>query len=304
LHTESKHSTVSAVACAGYHPAMRHAIDLSAIGPWGSPRRLAGLAALAEHSGWDGVFVEDYVFHAEGLDCYDPWVAMSAIAMATERIRFGPLVAAVPRRRPWKLAAEAVALDHLSGGRMILGVGSGDPSGPDFTSSGEAADARVRGEMLDEALELIDRLWKGEEVTHHGVHYQVDHVTLRPRPVQWPRIPIWVGGQFTRRRPRERSLRWDGACLYKVEPPEWDDMTPDDVHELRRLAAERPQSGHFDVVVGGRRRSEDEAADRERIAALAEAGATWWNEWVPPDTPYERVREIVCAGPQRAGALV
>jgi len=282
---------------------MRYAIDLSAIGPWGSPRQLAELAAMAEHGGWDGVFVEDYVFHADGLDCFDPWVALAAIAMATEGIRIGLLVAALPRRRPWKLAAEAVALDHLSGGRMVLGVGSGDPTSADFTRCGEAADARVRGQMLDEALDVIDRLWSGEDVTHHGQHYHLDGVALRPRPLQWPRIPIWVGGQYTRRRPRERALRWDGSCLFRVEPPDWEDMTPDDVRELAALAAERPGGGHFDIVIGGRRRGADEDAERELIASIAEAGATWWNEWVPPDTPLERVREIACAGPLRPRVL-
>jgi alkanesulfonate monooxygenase SsuD/methylene tetrahydromethanopterin reductase-like flavin-dependent oxidoreductase (luciferase family) len=66
---------------------MRFGIDISPVGEWGHPRRLAELAALAERSGWDGVFVEDYVFHPEGLDAYDPWIALAAIALATERVR-------------------------------------------------------------------------------------------------------------------------------------------------------------------------------------------------------------------------
>jgi alkanesulfonate monooxygenase SsuD/methylene tetrahydromethanopterin reductase-like flavin-dependent oxidoreductase (luciferase family) len=280
---------------------MRYAIDLSAIGPWGSPRSLADLAALAERSGWDGVFVEDYLIHPDGLDAYDPWVSLAAIAAATDRIRIGTLVAALPRRRPGKLAAEAVAIDHLSDGRMILGVGSGDPTSPDITRCGEVTDARRRGEMLDEALELIDRLWAGEPVTHHGRHYTVDDVALRPRPVQRPRIPIWVGGQVTRRRPRERALRWDGSCLYKAEPPAWKDMTGEDVRELASLAAGRADGGEgFDIVIGGRRRGDDEDAERSLIASVAEAGATWWNEWVPPDTPRDRVCELIAGGPLRA----
>lgn len=277
---------------------MRSAIDLSAIGPWGSPRQLGELAALAERSGWDAVFVEDYVFHPEGLDCYDPWVAVAAIALATERLRVGVLVTPLPRRRPWKVAAEAVAIDHLSNGRMILGVGSGDPTSPDLARSGEAADARVRGDMLDEALEVIDRLWSGRPVTHHGRHYDLDDVTLRPGPVQKPRIPIWVGGQVTRRRPRDRALRWDGSCLFKAEPPGWEDMTPHDVRALRERAAARPDGGAgFEIAVGGRSRNDDLAAEREYIAALATAGVDWWNEWVPPNTPLDHVRELVAAGP-------
>jgi alkanesulfonate monooxygenase SsuD/methylene tetrahydromethanopterin reductase-like flavin-dependent oxidoreductase (luciferase family) len=279
---------------------VQHAIDLSAVGAWGSPATLADLAALAERSGWDGVFVEDYVMYADGLDTYDPWVALAAIAMATERVRLGTLVTPLPRRRPWKVAAEAMSIDHLSGGRMILGVGSGDPTAADMMPVGEQPDARIRGQMLDEALDVIDALWRGDEVHHEGTYYRLDGVALHPCPVQRPRIPIWVGGQYLRRRPRERALRWDGSCLYRAEPPDWDDMTVDDAHELRRLASARPDGGRgFAIVIGGRRRRDDIAAERHYIASLAEAGVDWWNEWVPPRTPVARVRELIGAGPLR-----
>jgi len=279
---------------------VQHAIDLSAVGAWGSPATLADLAALAERSGWDGVFVEDYVMYADGLDTYDPWVALAAIATATERIRLGTLVTPLPRRRPWKVAAEAMSVDHLSGGRMILGVGSGDPTAADMMPVGEQPDARIRGQMLDEALDVIDALWRGDEVRHEGAHYRLDGVALHPRPLQRPRIPIWVGGQYFRRRPRERALRWDGSCLYRAEPPDWDDMTVDDVRELRGLASARPDGGRgFTIVIGGRRRRDDLAAERQYITSLAEAGVDWWNEWVPPQTPVARVRELIGAGPLR-----
>lgn len=279
---------------------MQHAIDLSAVGAWGSPATIADLAALAERSGWDGVFVEDYVMYADGLDTYDPWVALAAIAVATERIRLGTLVTPLPRRRPWKVAAEAMSIDHLSSGRMILGVGSGDPTSADMLPVGEQPDARIRGEMLDEALDVIDALWRGHEVRHEGTHCRLDDVALHPRPMQRPRIPIWVGGQYLRRRPRERALRWDGSCLYRAEPPDWDDMTVDDVRKLRRLASVRPDGGRgFAIVIGGRRRRDDLAAERRYIASLAGAGADWWNEWVPPQTPVARVRELIEAGPLR-----
>jgi alkanesulfonate monooxygenase SsuD/methylene tetrahydromethanopterin reductase-like flavin-dependent oxidoreductase (luciferase family) len=278
---------------------MRAAIDMSAIGPWGSPTQLAELAALAERSGWDGLFVEDYVMHPEGFDCYDPWVALAAIAAATEHIRIGIQVVPLPRRRPWKVAAEAVSIDHLSGGRMTLGVGSGDPTAPDMLPVGEQADARIRGEMLDEALDVIAGLWQGEPFTHHGTHYHLDGVTLRPRPVQRPRIPVWVGGRYTARRPRERALRWDGSCLYRVDPPEWEDMRPDDARALRALADARPGGGDgFEICIGGRRRGDDETADRGYVASLAASGVVdWWAEWVPADTPLERVRELLAGGP-------
>ncbi|MGN6170580.1 MAG: LLM class flavin-dependent oxidoreductase [Solirubrobacteraceae bacterium] len=278
---------------------MRYAIDISAVGPWGTPRQLAELAALAEQSGWDGVFVEDYVVYADGLETYDPWIALSAIALATHRVRIGTLVTPLPRRRPLKVAAEAMTIDHLSEGRMILGVGSGDATSADMIPAGEQPDARRRGQMLDEALEVIAALWRGEPVHHNGANYRLDGVVLTPRPVQRPRIPIWIGGQYTRRRPRDRALRWDGSCLYKAQPPDWDDMTPDDVRALRRIALAAGNTA-FTIAIGGRQRRDDHDAEREYITSLADAGADWWNEWIHPRTPLPMVRELIGAGPLRA----
>jgi len=279
----------------GIVTAVRFAIDISPQGPWGGPRSLAKLASLAERSGWDGVFLEDYVFTSGGIEAYDPWVALAAIALATERVLIGPMVTPLPRRRPWKVAAEGMTIDHLSGGRLVLGVGSGDPESPDLQATGELPDARGRADQLDEALDIIDGLWSGRTVTHHGAHFQLDGVTLRPRPVQRPRPPIWIGGQLTLRRPRERALRWDGSCLYRVKPPDWDDVTPDDVRELRADAGSRP----FTIVVGGRRRRDDERAERDYVAALAEAGADWWQEYLSPETPLEAARDHIARGPLR-----
>lgn len=279
---------------------MRFGLDVSPCGEWGDPRTLAQLAALAERSGWDGVFLEDYVFHPDGLDVYDPWIALAAIALATKHIRLGTMVTPLPRRRPWKVAAEAMTIDRLSDGRMILAVGSGDPASADNSRVGEPAQAQVRGELLDEALAIIDGLWRGKPLHHEGRHFRIDGAALRPRPQQRPRIPIWIGGQYTRQRPRERALRWDGSCLYRVEPPDWEDLTPDDVGELRGLAREQRGSDKgFDIVVGGRERRDDERAERRYVAELEAAGATWWQEWVAPSTPLHDVRDYIAAGPLR-----
>ena len=121
-----------------------------------------------------------------------------------------------------------------------------------------------------------------------------DGTRLAPRLVQQPRIPIWVGGAFTLRGPRARALRWDGAALYRIPPPDWEDLRPED--EAALGAAARPD---FDIAVGGRERDEDEAAEREYLAAIAEAGATWWHEFLAPGTPEEAVREYIERGPLR-----
>ena len=273
---------------------MRHAVDLSPAGSWGHPRTLAGLAARAEAAGWDGVFLEDYVIHPSGLETYDPWIALAAIALATERLRLGTLVTPLARRRPWKLAAEAMTIDHLSGGRLLLGVGAGDPASADIARTGEPASSAERAAQLDEALTVVDALWRGEPVTHRGTYFALDAVRLVPRPVQRPRIPIVVGGQLTRRGPRARALRWDGACLYRVAPPAWEDLTPDEVRALRADGGPG-----FEVMVGGRERRADLDAERAYLAELGAAGASWWHEYLPPATPEADVRAHIDAGPLR-----
>src|SRR5215213_1509431 len=113
---------------------MKYGLELPNAGACGDARMLADLAALAEESGWDGVFLEDYIVHWSGQHAgtYDPWVALTAMALRTEQIRLGTTVTPLARRRPWKVARETVTLDHLSNGRLILGVGLGDPSAEEF----------------------------------------------------------------------------------------------------------------------------------------------------------------------------
>jgi alkanesulfonate monooxygenase SsuD/methylene tetrahydromethanopterin reductase-like flavin-dependent oxidoreductase (luciferase family) len=95
----------------------------------------------------------------------DPWITLAAIAAATEQVRLGPMVTPLARRRPAKVARETATLDRLSGGRLILGVGlGGDQFAGEFSKTGEELDDRVRGEMLDEALEILSAAWSGEPV--------------------------------------------------------------------------------------------------------------------------------------------
>lgn len=280
---------------------MRYGLDISPVGDWGNPRIVAELARLAEQSGWDGVFVEDYVFFHDGSDAYDPWITLAAIALATERITLATMVTPLPRRRIWKVAAEAMTIDHLSGGRMALGVGLGDPNSADNRAVGEASDDRTRAEILDESLKVLAMLWTGEPVTFHGDHVTITEATMRPRPVQRPRIPVWVGGCYQRRGPRERAMRWDGACLYAIPPDQgWRDLTADDVRNLRTKARVRRGDDDFTILVGGRSRQDDRAAELRYVTDLARAGANWWHEYIAPNTPLETVRARITEGPTRA----
>lgn len=281
---------------------MKYAINLPNGLECGHPRKLAEFACIAEAAGWDGIFLEDYIIWQGHNDAptYDPWVALAAMALTTSSIRLGTMVTAIARRRPWKLAKEAVTVDHLSGGRLILGIGLGDTEiDTSFSSFGEETDAKQRAMKADESLELLAKLLSGKEVSHDGRFYQLQNVRLLPEPLQKPRIPIWIGGIWPLKGPVQRALRWDGACLYK-RPPE-EDYTPKDVSELARLAQARPDpTAPFDIVVGHANWQRDKDRDRERayVASLAEAGATWWSMYVSPDSEGA-MRQCIEEGPLR-----
>jgi alkanesulfonate monooxygenase SsuD/methylene tetrahydromethanopterin reductase-like flavin-dependent oxidoreductase (luciferase family) len=282
---------------------MRSMINIGAAGPGRDPRSMADLAALAEASGWDAITLEDYLVYQGnvGMPAYDPWVTLAAMAMATSRIQSGTLVTPLPRRRPWRLASEAVTLDHLSGGRVILGIGAGDSKEPSFVAAGEPAEARVLAEMLDEGLEILARLWSGEPVSYAGKHYRVNGLTLAPTPIQKPRIPIWVGGNWLVAGVRRRLTRWDGCCVYVGTPGSAADrpITADDVRGIVSLVKrKRGTTEGFAICVGGAEPDPDQERQREHIRSLAAAGATWWNDWIPP-CDLDRTREIIRRGPLR-----
>jgi alkanesulfonate monooxygenase SsuD/methylene tetrahydromethanopterin reductase-like flavin-dependent oxidoreductase (luciferase family) len=282
---------------------MRYGLSLPNGGPWGDARTLAELAQLAEDSGWNGVFLEDYIVwqSSQSVSTYDPWVALAAMAIQTKHIRLGTNVTPIARRRPWKLARETVTLDHLSNGRLILGVGLGDTgesvaSDVSFTHFNEIKDVKERSHMLDEALDVLVGLWSGEPFDYSGQYYQVKEVTFLPRPVQSPRIPIWIGGGLPLKGPMRRAARWDGMCPYKLKSHF---LMPDDIRALREFVqGERGSLEGYAIAVGGSARRPDWKEEREYIRSLAESGITWWTEYIPPDSgDLETVRGLIKRGP-------
>ena len=180
---------------------MQYGINLPPFGDFGDPRALAELAHEAEQAGWDGFFIWDHIiFDPSFHPMVDPCVGLAAVALSTSRIRIGTMLTPLPRRRPWKLARETVSLDRLSNGRLILGVGIGDPVQWDYGFFGEETDARVRAQHLDEGLDIVAGLWSGERFSYQGQHYQLQEMIFLPKPVQ-PRIPIWVGGNWPNKPP-------------------------------------------------------------------------------------------------------
>jgi alkanesulfonate monooxygenase SsuD/methylene tetrahydromethanopterin reductase-like flavin-dependent oxidoreductase (luciferase family) len=276
---------------------MRFGLELAPWGDLADPRALAALARAAEASGWDGLFLWDSMVHDPlGLPKADLSIALAAIAMATERIRFGPMVAALPRHRPWKVAREAVSLDHLSAGRFVLGVGLGDPSLEEFAWFGEAGlDHRTRAAMLDEGLAIVAGLWSGQPFGIQGEHYRLHEMTFLPTPVQKPRIPIWVGGWWPNRGPMRRAARWDGVHPGRLDGP----LSAADVAAIvAYIGQERTAPEPFEVVVGDRPTEIDLDAPHDRLRTLAEAGATWWLLTAGAE-PAEEIERLVRHGPPR-----
>lgn len=276
--------------------------------PGGDARTLAELAHEAEEAGWDGTFVPDCIDIENGNSAlpagFDPWVMLAAMAMRTERVRLGAIVTPLSRRRPWKLAREAMTLDHLSGGRLIIAVGLGALDDGAFGKVGEATDLKVRAEMLDEGLAILAGLWSGQPFSFHGAHYRVDAMQFQP-PVQSPRIPVWVVGVWPRMKSMRRALRWDGIVPQKSGAA-GAVMTPGDIATMRAfVAAERGDTTPYDIIAEGETPGDDPDGASAIVRPLAEAGATWWMEtrWFGQLGP-EEIRTRLRQGPPRRGKVL
>lgn len=280
---------------------MRFGIHVPNFGDFHDIRATATLAREAEECGWDGFFIWDHIQYGKSTHhpTADPWVLLAAIAVQTERIRLGPLVTPLPRRRPWKLARETVSIDHLSNGRLILGVGIGFPPDAEYEHFGEDPDTRVRAQKLDEGLEVLTRLWSGKPFTYAGQHYTLKRTRFRPTPLQQPRIPIWVassGGES--KAPFRRAARWDGVC------PEQIGKTPADARELMIYIRQYRTSGDpFDVVRFAPIPAGAATEVRAAIEPWAEAGVTWWiTGTTARPGAFEAMRQLIIQGPPRIEA--
>lgn len=236
----------------------------------GTPRDAAELAAIGEAAGWDGIFTWDGIAIG-AVDTWDPWVVMAAMAMTTDRVTLGAIVTPPARRRPWKLAREALTVDHLSGGRLVVPVGLGALDDLAFGNVGEPTDARTRAERLDESLDILAGLWSGEPFAFDGRHYRFGPMTFQPRPIARPRIPIWVVGAWPNERSMRRAARWDGVVTQVDDPA----AVADAAKWLERERAGAGLTGPFEIVVQGTT-PPDVGLARAIVEPFAAAGATWW----------------------------
>ena len=271
--------------------------------PGGDIHTVADLAAEAEAAGWDGAFYWDGICIKDSGPMYDPWVTMAAMALRTTRVRLGAIISPLSRRRPWKVARETVSLDHLSGGRLTLPVGLGALDDGGFGKVGEPTDRKTRAELLDESLDILTGLWSGEPFHYEGKHYHLEEMTFLPKPVQSPRIPIWVVGAWPSERSMARALRYDGL-LPNVRTPEGEirEVAPDDIRAMAAYIAERRGANTpFAIVMEGETPGDDLTQAASIVRPFAEAGATWWNEsrWGAMND-IDAVRTRIRQGPPRS----
>jgi alkanesulfonate monooxygenase SsuD/methylene tetrahydromethanopterin reductase-like flavin-dependent oxidoreductase (luciferase family) len=286
---------------------MRFGLSLPPFADIADIRFLADITKEAETLGWDGLFIWDHVFFDPTFHPnVDPWVALGAMAYNTTKIRLGTLITPLARRRPWVLARQTASVDQISNGRLILGVGLGDPVQWDYGFFNEPTDAKQRAEMLDEGLEVLQGLWTGKPFSYDKQHYHIKEVTFKPTPVQSPRIPIWVGGIWPNKRPMQRAARYDGYI-----PINWDGgMKPENWREVMAyIKPRRTIDTPFDIVNTGRVPDDLWHKAASIVEPYIEVGTTWWIEdinpwrfgasweepWKPEDT--QRMVELIRRGP-------
>ena len=244
---------------------------------------LRDVAVAAERAGFAGLSLSEHPvpgarwLAAGGHQTLDPFVALGYVAAATERLRLLTYLTVTPYRNPFLLAKAAATLDTLSGGRVILGMGTGYQKS-EFHALG--VDFDERNALFDEALDVLPMHWSGEPFSYQGRHFSARDVIARPRPVQQP-IPIWVGGnsRLSQRR-AQRVQGWmpmsGGAQLSATA------RTPalDGLAELAAGIAEARQNADIDVLYsyqgkGIHTPTVEPDRHREAFAEVERLGVTW-----------------------------
>ena len=278
---------------------------------YSDPERLIELAIAAEQAGYDGFYIWDHlaIDPSGALELADATVVLAAIAQATSTLKLGPMITPLARRRPWKVAKELATLDKLSHGRVVFGVGLGEPAEVEFGAFAEDATAKGRAERLDEGLDLVSQFMRGERVDHHGKHYNVDNVALRPQSLQQPRPQFWVAASLPARAGLRRAARWDGCFPIKVPDvirggtvtmTSWDKwwLSPEGIAEAASIVSEqRGDLDNYAMVATGSTLDDNAQSSAKKLASYAAAGANWWLEWVDekPGT-FDRTLELIKRG--------
>jgi alkanesulfonate monooxygenase SsuD/methylene tetrahydromethanopterin reductase-like flavin-dependent oxidoreductase (luciferase family) len=272
---------------------MRHGIAVVPFGLYADPNYVVQLGQAAEAAGWESLFVWDHLAFTIGIPSGDPWVILSAIAQATDKIKIGTGVTPLPRYRPHVLANLLTTLDLLSNGRLIFGAGLGAIP-QEFSAYGEDSEAKPRAIMLDEGLEIINQMMSGNPVNYQGQYYSVDNITLAPLPIQQPRVPIWIGGESPPA--LRRAARWDGWVIGVDDEQGNITKTPDELREQVSLIHSLRSDPNlpYEVALMGQAFGKGQSMTSE----YESAGATWWLEIIAPLLgSHEEMLERIHVGP-------
>jgi probable F420-dependent oxidoreductase len=256
------------------------------------------VAAAAEHAGFDGFALTEHPIPGAnwlahgGHQTLDPFVGLAFAAAVTERIRLLTYLAVAPYRNPFLLAKTAATLSQLSGGRFILGVGTGYHK-TEFFALG--VDFDERNALFDEALAILPKAWSGEPFDVEGLHFAARGVIQRPAPTH--PIPIWIGGnaKITRRRVAERAQGWmpmgipeEMAKSTRSPHIAGNAVLADMIAEVRDLAGDRADEIDFCMSYAGEGIEQpgvDVERHRDAIAELAAVGVNWVSVNAPPGEP-------------------
>jgi probable F420-dependent oxidoreductase len=273
-------------ALAAQEVSMEVGLSIPHVGPSANREALIPFVQLVEACGFDSLWVADHVvvareqrsrypYSPDGklpfppmMDFLEPVAALTFVAAVTNRVKLGTSVLVLPMRQPVQHAKWLATIDHLSNGRLILGVGSGWWK-EEFETLGVPFERR--GKRLDEGIELLRKMWTGEFVDHHGEFYEVDGWASRPVPAQ-ASIPIWVGGE------NDLSVRRAGALgdgwMATPQPVEQLKARWEMAREAAQRAGKDPSKLTLSIVGGGTLRQDNLEEVADGIRRWSDAGVT------------------------------
>lgn len=279
---------------------IKYGIGLIQFKEFADPNLVVEFAVEAEKAGWDGFFLCDHLLFEKNeiQPIGEVWVLLSAIAARTSKIKIGTYVSPLTRYSPWQFAKMTATLDVLSNGRLMLGLGIGGPE-DEFEAFGEEYDTKVLAEKLEEELIIIQGLWSGEPFSFSGKYYEIDNVAFLPKPVQYPRIPLLLGGMWPAKKPFVRAAQFDGALPIHKNFPQ--DLNPEEIRDIIKVInSNRKEDDKFEIIISGTGFFAPEHR-KEIVQSYIDAGVTWWLEHVNTlmQPSVEEMRKIVKLGPPR-----
>src|SRR5207249_3681741 len=269
-------------------------------GPWPAGSRGEGvdffwrLIDLCERTEIDSLWFSDRLSSPSPV--LEPMTTMAAVAARTTRLKFGPSVLIAPFRSPVMMARELAMIDYLSGGRMLPAVGIGVELEAEFRAAG--VPFRERGRRTDEAIAILRRCWADDQVTFAGEFWQLDRVTVLPKPSQRP-FPLWIGGKSEAAMRRAGRLG-DGWIPSFITPPEFA-AGVDKTLAFAAAAQREIPSDHFGTLVyycldTDRARARSVALPFVPRGRVDDATLEACTAFGPPDLLIERLEQYVAGG--------